>query len=225
MIWLIRARTLAIVMVLPLIILAFFFVVFRMANFDPAFDWSVAFTFQDDQLLDFYGTTFGQAFLGASYGAVGAFYAVTEHGRREAAASLSREILQLVHDPAFVDIRRNAASFLMNAGYVDENENPVVENCHGFSQLFANQQVIEGTRIIGATEVRKVMAQIELIGDLCGASAVDVRILKNSIGDFMGYWLRHFKALEDAETNPSNWRGTMLSLGRAQKTFRSVISK
>ena len=223
MIWLIRARTLAIVMVLPLIILAFFFVIFRIANFNPALDWGAVFTLQNDQLLGFYGSTFGQTFLGASYGAVGAFYAVTEHGRREAAASLSREILQLVHDPAFVDIRRNAASFLLSQGYVDENENPVTENCHGFSQLFANQEVIEGTRTIGATEVRKVMAQIELIGDLCGAGVVDVRILKNSIGDFMGYWLRLFRALENGETNPVNWRGTMLSLGRAHSVFRPVI--
>lgn len=180
--------------------------------------WCRLLTFEEGRVFHFFGSPFGQAFIGASYGAIGAYIAVTMQSRRNARASLALEVSREVLDPEFVQYRRNAARYLIAMNYVGANDKPLKNNISvGFTDLFDETE--DDNRNAQIDDLRKVLSRLEWISGLYKSEAVDIAILEQSIGDRIRNWLDVFEAFVEKEEDQEFWKITFESLTKLREAF------
>lgn len=168
------------------------------------------------EFLSFSSTSFSQAFLGASFGAVAAFFAVMWHERSLRRRELSVDIIRSAHTGDFMKLRREAAAYLMKNGYIGPNERPTPKLKMGLTDFFdmSIDRPDDPEAPQGIIAVRSIMAFVEMIGDITHANTIDQKMIERSLGGFLRYWHNIFQELldEEAKKDVNDWSSTIHSL-------------
>ncbi|GAA3864637.1 hypothetical protein GCM10022404_13690 [Celeribacter arenosi] len=179
----------------------------------------------------FVDTSFAQALLGASYGAIGALAGSLYFARRAERRATTVQLLESITNSTFVTQRREAAEFLHAMGWINPDESPseaLLAANLDFRALFSGDFAgyTAATHGAGITALRAVLARLTLVGDMANAHLIDTRIAASGMSGFLASWLEFFNVLDaNTRAGPSEtrWRATLSGLAHLRDTFGPLV--
>lgn len=166
-------------------------------------------------------SAFIQGVMGASYGALGAFTAITWIQNQKERNVSTILLIKEISSPGFIKTRREATAFLTSYQIINENGRPYEWVRYSLSEVFYSDLWDKRDQDAIAS-LRSVLSMLELLGNLANSDDIDARKLKVHCSGFLENWLTLFRIMaeEEIETNGYKaWPHTIANLNRALSAF------